>query len=259
MNTTRRALSQVRVWAALTITSCLLAPHVPGLQQPAQAQTEPDTVLERKSKRPFPVQLQVQGSQRPHTLVGTGIRTKTFLKVQVYAFGLYVDVAAATPALSAWAGHSARELARDESFYGELLQGRFGMTLRLVMTRDVSGEDMAAAFDDALGPRVRRAVEELGMSDGEATGAEAGALSEFGSYFNLEELTKETELVFTWLPDGRLLTSVQGTSVGEIESKALSWALFDVYLGDDPISKSAKKTVISRFPPVLTAAQETRP
>ncbi len=252
MNPSLRAMSQVQVWAALTITSCLLVPRVSGLQNPAQAQTEPESVHEPKSKRAFPVQLQAQGSQRPHTLVGTGIRTKTFLKVQVYAFGLYVDVAAATPALSAWAGHSARELARDESFYRELLQGRFGMTLRLVMTRDVSGEDMAAAFDDALGPRVRRAVEEFGMPDGEA----AGALSEFRSYFNLEELTKETELVFTWLPDGRLLTSVRGTSVGEIKSKALSWALFDVYLGEDPISNSAKKTVISRFPPLMTAADQ---
>ncbi len=214
-----------------------------GLQQP-------EHVLEPKSGRAFPVSLQVPVGEDVHTLVGTGIRTKTFLKVQVYAFGLYVDVAPAISALQGWAGYSARELERDQSFYEELLKGHFGMTLRLVMTRDVDGDDMGEAFDDALRPRVRRAAEELDMPGGEE------ALTEFRSYFNVEELTKETELVFSWLPEGRLVSSVQGDVKGEIHSAALSWALFDVYLGAHPISKGGKKSVVSRFPQLLAEAQE---
>lgn len=223
----------------------LLTVAIPRAAYASLQQASPDTVLEPKSKRAFPVRLQVAAGEDTHTLVGTGIRTKTFLKVKVYAFGLYVDAPTAASTLAAWSGRTARDLEDDQSFYEELLKGNFGMTLRLVMTRDVNGDDMADAFEDALGPRVRRAAAELGMPPGES------ALAEFRSYFSVEKLRKETDLVFTWLPGGKLVSSIQGAVAGEIQSATLSWALFDVYLGEDPISKGGKKTVIARFPELL--------
>ena len=44
------------------------------------------------------------------------------------------------------------------------------------MTRNVNGKDMAEAFEDALGPRVTRAAEELAMTGGEE------ALQEFRNF-----------------------------------------------------------------------------
>jgi hypothetical protein len=214
---------------------------------------QPEQVIEPKSGRAFPLTLRVAGSQDPHTLVGTGIRTKTFLRIKVYAFGLYVDAPAAASALPAWAGRSARDLEHDPSFYRELLKGRFGMTLRLLMTRDVIGDDMAEAFDDALRPRVERAAAELSMPGGEA------ALARFRRYFDVDELTKESELLFSCLPGGTLVTSVKGEVKGEIRSPALCWALFDVYLGAEPISKDGKKSLVSRFPELLTRAPQQTP
>jgi hypothetical protein len=197
--------------------------------------------------------MRVPGSQDPHTLVGTGIRTKTFLRIQVYAFGLYVDAPAAASALQAWAGRPARDLEQDPSFYRELLKGRFGMTLRLVMTRDVNGDDMAEAFDDALRPRVERAAAELSMPGGEA------ALTRFRRYFDVEELTKESELLFSCLPGGTLVTSVRGEVKGEIHSTALCWALFDVYLGAEPISKDGKKGLVRHFPELFIPTPKQTP
>ena len=222
---------------SLLCASTLLVGLGSGLPQQEQ-------VLEPNSGRAFPIRLRAHAGRDLHTLVGTGIRTKTFLKVQVYAFGLYVDAPTATSLLHAWAGRSARDLELDESFYRELLEGRFAMTLRLVMTRDVDGGDMAEAFDDALRPRVERAAAELNMPGGEA------ALTRFRRYFD-RELAKETELLFSWLPDGTLVSSVQGEVKGEIRSAALCWALFDVYLGAEPISKDGKKSLVSRFPGLL--------
>ncbi len=231
----------IALWA-----STLLVGPGSGLQQPEQ-------VVEPRSGRAFPITLRVPGGDDLHTLVGTGIRTKTFLKVQVYAFGLYVDAPTATSALQAWAGRSARDLEQDQSFYRELLEGRFGMTLRLVMTRDVSGDDMAEAFDDALRPRVARAAAELDMPGGEA------ALTRFRGYFDVEALTEGTELLFSWLPDGTLVSSVRGQVKGEIPSAALGWALFDVYLGAQPISEDGKKSLVSRFPELLAGTQGKTP
>ena len=70
----------------------------------ALAQVPPPPVeLESSSGVPFPLELTVPGEVGTHVLAGTGIRTKTFLKVKVYAFGLYVDHDAARDALSAFA------------------------------------------------------------------------------------------------------------------------------------------------------------
>ena len=202
------------------------------------------TVTEPNSGVAFPVKLTTPTGAE-HALTGTGIRTKTFLKVKVYAFGLYVDGAAATAGLASFAGKDAKALEKDQTFYGALLQMRFPMTLRLVMTRDVGGEDMAEAFDGALRPRVIQAAAEKNMPGGEA------ALETFRGYFSVGEMTKDSELLFTCTPDGTLASSVKGTANPPLASPALCWALFDVYLGEKPISGDGKKGVVARFPEML--------
>jgi hypothetical protein len=229
--------------SCIALATLAAAPLIAAAAQGPQT----ESVIEPKSKRAFPVVLQVPGGDAMHTLTGTAIRTKTFLKVQVYAYGLYVDADAARGALSSWSGRSAGDLEKDDAFYAELLKDNFGKTLRLVMTRDVGGDDMAEAFDDALAPRVQRYDRDNRTSGG------MDALREFRGYFDIDELTKETELVFTWVPGGTLVTSIAGSVRGEIESSALSWALFDVYLGEDPVMKKGKKTLIERMPNLLGA------
>ena len=212
------------------IASLLLAVALQGPEV-----TEPNTNVKFLTVLETPAGTQV--------LTGTGVRTRTMLKVKVYAFGLYVDSAGARAALAAWRGKSASDLARDQSLYGELLKGAFPMTLRLVMTRNVGGDQMAEAFDEALGPRVAQAAER-GMPAG------AEALARFRALFT-GELVSGTELLFSWAPGSTLRVSIGGRQVGEIESAALCWALFDVYLGEKPISSDGKKTIIARLPGIL--------
>ena len=199
--------------------------------------TEPNTNVKFSTELATPAGTQV--------LTGTGVRTRTMLKVKVYAFGLYVDSAGARATLGRWRGKSGADLARDPSLYGELLKGAFPMTLRLVMTRNVGGEQMAEAFDGALGPRVAQAAER-GMPGG------ADALVRFRALFT-EQLASGTELLFAWAPGNTLRVSIGGRQVGEIENVALCWALYDVYLGEKPISSDGKKTVIARLPEILGA------
>jgi hypothetical protein len=102
---------------------------------------------------------------------------------------------------------------------------------------------MAEAFDDALGPRVAQAVQR-NMPGG------AEALAQFRALFTTP-LTRGTELLFTWSSDDRLLVSIGGQQVGAIDNRALAWALFDVYLGANPISPEGKRSVLARLPEVL--------
>lgn len=208
----------------------------PGAAQ--QMATEPSSGVA------FPLRLSAPAGGE-HVFMGTGVRTKTFLKVKVYAFGLYVDSAAAAAALAAHAGKDLKTLQKDQAFYDDLLKLQFPMTLRLVMTRNVGGDDMAEAFDGALRPRVQRAAAERNMPGGEE------ALTTFRGYFSVGEMTKESELLFSCTPDGTLSSRVKGEDQPAIQSPALCWALFDVYLGPNPISGDGKKNIVTNFPALL--------
>jgi hypothetical protein len=206
---------------------------------PASAQT----VTEPGSGVSFPVAMTVADGSR-QLLAGTGLRTRTVLGVKVYAFGLYLDSAGSRAALASFAGRSAEDLAREQGVYDALLRMGFPMTMRLVMVRNVTGEQMSEAFDGALRPRVQQAAGR-GMAGGET------ALDQFRGYFSVERLTQGTELVFTCTADGTLHSRVAGEAKPPISSRALCWALFDVYLGRNPISPPGRRTVIARVPGLL--------
>lgn len=225
-------------------------------------QDSPDTVREASSEVEYALTLDgealskdvpaASGGQPTRVpsmkLLGTGLRTKTWFDIHVYAVGLYIDAGPGLSALGAWRGESAKALAQDEKLYARLLEGKQALTLRLVMCRDVDGDDMAEAFDDALGPRMKRAVEEDELR---------GSLEDLGvfrSYFKVDEVKDEVELLFTWLPDGRLLSRMEGKFLGAIDSPALCRSLFDVYLGADPIQKKIKRDLIAYLPGLLNTS-----
>ena len=191
----------------------------------------------------FPRELQTPAGVQ--LLTGTGVRTRTVLKVKVYTFGLYVDGDGARTTLAPWRGKSAADLTSDGSLYDALLKGSFPMTMRLVMARNVGAGQMVEAFDGALAPRVAQAAQR-GMPGG------AEALARFRALFT-SELKNGSELLFTWAPGDKLLVSIGGRQVGEIENRALCWALFDVYLGTRPISPEGKRTVVSRLAEIVGA------
>ena len=200
-----------------------------------------DTFNEPHSGTPFPVSLIPPGDTTPHWIMGTGLRQRTILRVKIYAFGLYVDPEGARASLSRFAGLPASTLERDESFYRHLLDLNFAMTLRLVMTRTVNGADVAEAFDDALRPRMTRAVIDTNNS------GDLAVLERFREYLDVDEVRTGTEIVFSCGPVGRLTTSVGGDERPPIDSRALCGALFDVYLGEDPISDDGKRSIIAGF------------
>jgi hypothetical protein len=111
------------------------------------------------------------------------------------------------------------------------------------MTRDVGGRQMAEAFESALAPRVEQSAQ-WGMAGG------AAALAQFRALFT-SDLASGTELLFAWAPGNKLLVSIGGRPAGEIENAALCWALFDVYLGPEPISPDGRKTAVARLPELL--------
>jgi hypothetical protein len=229
----------------LLLSLVVLAPHAgAAVQLPAQS-----TIVDRQSGMAFPVALTPPGGGGPQQLTGTATRERTIFRVKVYAYGLYVDAGAARTVLAAFAGRPAAALDRDRAFFQRLLDMRIPMTLRLVMTRDVAGEAIGNAFDEALKPRLAGASTELNRPD------IAAALERFRGHFNLRELARGTEIVFSCSPGGRLNATVNAESRPEIQSPALCSALFDVYLGEKPVSTDGRKSLVSGFPALLAGSR----
>lgn len=239
--------------ASLLLSFALVTPQ-PAPPAPQQSGTV-ETVRESRSKVDFPVRLAAVVSAgtpapAPHRLAGFGLRTKTIFDVKVYAMALYLDPATTLAALAPEAGRDKKALQGDARVYETILKPASGKTLRLVMRRDVDADDMREAFEDALEPRVARAEKEFSMPGGKA------ALKSLRTFFDLDELEKDQILDFTWHPAtaeraGRLEVRVGGEAKGAVENAALGWALFDVYLGGDPIHTKEKPRLIRRLPGLL--------
>jgi hypothetical protein len=166
--------------------------------------------------------------------------------------GLYVDAEAARSALSEFADVPHTDLARAPDFYRALLDVRLAKTLRLVMVRRVTGQEVTEAFNDALEPRLEQAAR-ANVLAGALT-----ALGEFRTHFDRAEVSKGTEIVFSCSPDGRFETSIAGSRRPTIVAPALCWAFFDVYLGERPVSIDAKRSLIAGFPGLLAVREVAR-
>jgi hypothetical protein len=156
------------------------------------------------------------------SLLGVGLRTKTILKVKVYAIGLYVADSAVSGALKGKAG--------TPQLYAELVNGDFKKKVIMKFVRDVSTNQIRDAFRETL--------------------SGAGPKTEIWlQYFN--EIHSGQELVIGWTPGVGLETKVAGVDKPAINDKAFASAVFGIWLGDKPVQEDMKKDLIARAGEVL--------
>jgi len=211
-----------------------------------------DTVVEDESEVRFTTELQAPGGpdgERIQHLLGTGCREKFW--INVYGYGLYVDRVQAHGALSMMISGlgKARLKVKDVA---RVNNAAISKTLRLVMVRDVDGEDMREAFEDYLGARLKT----RGSASDQVKSFKN--LATFRDYF-ADDVADGTELVFAWRagtgPDapGTLTTKIAGRIVGTMAAPDVTWALFDCYVGKDPISDDSVEAMARDLPRVLRA------
>jgi len=156
------------------------------------------------------------------SLLGVGLRTKTMLKVKVYAIGLYVaDSALAGPL---------KGKAASPDLYRELVTGDFPKKVVMKFVRDVSTSQIRDAFHESLanaGPKAQ----------------------EWINYFN--EIRSGQEIVISWVPGTGLLTKVAGADKPAINDKAFASSVFGIWLGDEPVQDDLKKALASGVPELL--------
>ncbi|KAK6132521.1 hypothetical protein DH2020_033730 [Rehmannia glutinosa] len=150
----------------------------------------------------------------------SGYREKVFaiIGVKVYAAGLHTNPSIFSK-LDAWKGHSSAELQKDSSIFNAIFQ-----------VRDVDGKTFWDALDEAISPRITS-----------PTPVDESALSTFRSIFQGRPLKKGTSIFLTWLDTAKMLVCVSPDGApssvdATIESSNVTSALFDVFLGGNPVS-----------------------
>ena len=151
------------------------------------------------------------------SLLGVGLRTKTFAKVKVYAIGLYV-------ADSAIAAQSRGKSGTPE-LYRQLVAGDFKKKVVMKFLRDVTGEQVRDAFNGSF----------------KSSGVKSDV---WIAYFN--DFHSGQECVIGWTPGVGLETKVAGVDKPAINDKALASAIFAIWMGDKPIQDDLKKDLVAR-------------
>ncbi|XP_014502458.1 fatty-acid-binding protein 3, chloroplastic isoform X2 [Vigna radiata var. radiata] len=121
----------------------------------------------------------------------------------------------------------------------------FEKSLQIILVRDVDGQTFWDALSDAIAPRIPA-----------STSADETALTTFRGVFLDRSLKKGTFILLTWLNPTKLLVSVSpnrfpSTVDATIESANVASALFNVFLGDSPVSPSLKSSVAEGLSKVL--------
>jgi len=199
-----------------TVAPIVLAAGLSALAAPAVAQE----VKEPRTGVGFPVK------RDDMTLLGVGVRTKTFLRVKVYAAGLYVADSALSGPLAA---HRAKT--GTPAFYRDLVVGDFPKAIVMTFVRDTTASQIRDAFYEAL-PTIDHARLDL-----------------FSSHFGTP--SKGQTVVVRWAPGGVIETNSAGVAKPPIADKAFAVAVFGIWLGEKPIQEDLKRDLISRAPEVL--------
>ncbi|KAK3011381.1 hypothetical protein RJ639_012451 [Escallonia herrerae] len=201
---------------------------------------------EPSTKVKFQTSLSLPGCSSALSLLGTGYREKVFaiIGVKVYAAGLYVNQAILSK-LDAGKGRSATEIQEDSHLFDSIFQAPLEKSLDIVLVRDVDGKTFWDALDDAVSPRIKS-----------PTPVDKSALSTFRSIFQGRPLKKGTSIFLTWLDPTKMLVSVSADGMpsgvdATIESTNVTWALYDVFFGGDPVSPSLKASVANGLATVL--------
>ncbi|CAI5976137.1 unnamed protein product [Closterium sp. NIES-65] len=199
--------------------------------QPLRSSVRANVVTEPATKINFPVTLAPPGGSKDLSLLGTGVREKKLgpLAVKVYGVGVYAEPQL-LDVLAGWKGKPA-----DKAFYDAIASTPCEKSIVIVLARNVGSDQFWNALTEELAPRLTAAGEGLGDLDA------------FGQLFKDRSLKKNTGVYITWRQPSTLQVAfaddvtaggAPSAASATFESPGLLAALFDIYLGGEPVSPS---------------------
>ncbi|CAO1625797.1 unnamed protein product [Parajaminaea phylloscopi] len=259
------------------------APAAANLLPPktTELHKDPSTSLELPKRISVPAALGASGSNRvaqPFVLIASGVRTVSFLRVQVYVAALYVDEAALARFVASRHGSTGASTAGSAVTLEKIMieavgEGQVPAIIRIVPVRNTDFAHLRDGFTRAIQQRKKQWLQT--RSGGPPSGAEAEGVEEslaestqaFKACFPKSSLKKGQELdVVLYRPiEGE---SRQGVNLAlEQEGVVLGRVPYDTRSGDidvarlllgayvaekDPVSPVFKKAVAEKLLPLFS-------
>jgi chalcone isomerase-like protein len=155
----------------------------------------------------------IQVDSKTLVLNGMGLRQATFLKVNVYVAGLYLEM--------------------KSSDADAILRSTGPKRLVMQFVRGVGRKDLVKAWDEGFE---------------KSAGASQEALKErittLDSY--MSDLPKGSVMSFTYLPGQGVVVEVQGSGKGTIPGADFAEAFYRIWLGADPPNPGLKEGLLGR-------------
>ncbi|KAG9014027.1 hypothetical protein FRB94_000224 [Tulasnella sp. JGI-2019a] len=236
--------SQFRYATAFALTSALLLYGVHTMTTPLHLESpavlpgneavieSQETIVDPATSIAFPTTLRFPSPHTPPvTLIGVGVRTVSFLKIQVYAVGFYADVS-------------------DVDFKGLPVDRRIdwlienrAVAIRLVPTRNTSFHHLRDAYVRSLHGRLRLA--QKGTLTDEAEAEIETAVQAFKGFFTSANLIKNTPFyVLLASPDDKPRAVVLPTLQGYLRHTWTGVELMRAYFQEAAPSPAMKKSVM---------------
>lgn len=160
-----------------------------------------------------PESLEVDGIKL--VLNGAGLRTKTFLKIKVYAGGLYLT-----------------EKSRDP---GKIIDADRAMAIRMCFIYDgVSPQKLIDSWSDGF----------EAATDGNIDPLKAEII-QFNSFFT-EEAKKGDIYDLVYIPGKGVSVIIKGVLKGTVSGLGFKKVLFAIWLGDDPCDEGLKESMLGK-------------
>lgn len=156
----------------------------------------------------LPDQVTLQG--KTLKLNGTGLRQATFLKINAYAAGLYLENAM----------HDGEAIANSDQ----------PKSIQMVFMRDVSAKQMADAFAEGFDKNCIAGCAELKPHIGKLQGL-------------LKDMKKGESMAYHFLADG-VEVMIRGQKMGKVGDKAFSHQLIRVWIGKNPPNTELKEGLL---------------
>lgn len=167
--------------------------------------------------RSYPTEIAVPIGGKPVTMTLTGVALRQKYFFNVYTIGSYVRAGVRV--------RGADELAAADC----------PKQLHLIMERDITGADMAGAFQAAI-----RQTHAAPAFNDQLAALQSALLS--------QQVKAGDEIRLTNVPGVGLMIDLAGQAVmsTEIKDPAFSRAVWEIYLGQNPISTSIRQGLVSR-------------
>ena len=232
----------------------LLAEPETGHEYPAKVQSTLRTVDSKAKSAPRPEEL---------TLLGLSVKETSILSRDVYSCALYAETSFTYEELVPLAGPNAKALGQEGDLQKKLLMLNSVKELRIRYCRDVDVEDFVGESLDDFERRIALAAAARILTTGRVIGTANDTtnredLASLTELFPSDGFEEGHELRFTWHPDGTLCTVVNNKRKPDLKSPDLAQALFDAFLGEEPISGASKKSLVARIPDLLVDTVQVR-